>query len=260
MKTFKLLMLLGSLCFSELVQAQDTIYVSDSRTTAIEFPARISSPVNQNNLVAVVKDNNILTVKASKDFSPSHISIKTEDGKDYHFPVAFSYGRAGRFYRLSDPQVPEAVDVRRSTSVNESSSNLARGRIRNIVTRDRKSQLKAKLGQISVSGNSLFYKVNIENGSNLAYDLDFVRFYVRDLKTAKRTVTQEQELYPMYAFGASQTTIAAKENASYVFTFKKFPLSKGQALFMEIYEKNGARHLYLKVKAKENRKAQIIRH
>ena len=90
------------------------------------------------------------------------------------------------------------------------------------------------------------------------YDLDFVRFYVRDLKTAKRTVTQEREIHPTHAVGATQNSIMAGGSGLYVFAFDKFPLAKGQALFTEIYEKNGARHLYLKVKAKENIKAQLI--
>lgn len=260
MKAFKSIIMLALICIANLVGAQDTVYVSHNKTTAIEFPGRITNPVNAGrHLIAAVKGDNVLTVKALKGFFPSQIRITTEDGEDYHFPVAFSYGRAGRFYRLASNQETEPAEARRKTPEEEVSLKLASGRVRNVVSSDRKSRVKAELGQISVLGNTLFYKLKIENHSSINYDLDFVRFYVRDLKTAKRTVTQEREIHPTHAIGATQNTITAGGSGQYVFAFDKFPLAKGQALFTEIYEKNGARNLYLKVTTRENVKAQLIK-
>ncbi|MDF3076901.1 MAG: traN [Sphingobacteriaceae bacterium] len=260
MKTFKSIIVLALICIANLVSAQDTIYVSHNKTTAIEFPARIANPVNAGrHLIAAAKGDNVLTVKASKGFLPSQILITTEDGEDYHLPVAFSYGRAGQFYRLANRQETVAADARRQTPEEEVSLKLASGRVRNVVSSDKKGRVKAELGQISVSGNTLFYKLKIENNSSINYDLDFVRFYVRDLKTPKRTVTQEREIHPTQSIGATQNTITAGGSGLYVFAFDKFPLAKGQALFTEIYEKNGARNLYLKVTARENVKAQLLK-
>ncbi|WP_374163819.1 DUF4138 domain-containing protein [Arcticibacter sp. MXS-1] len=260
MKTFKSIIMLALICITNLVSGQDTIYVSHNKTTAIEFPARIANPINAgHHLIAAIKGDNVLTVKAAKGFLPSQISITMEDGKNYHFPVDFSYGRAGRFYRLASNQETETPDASSKAPEEEISSKLAAGRVRNVVSSDRKSRVKAELGQISVLGNTLFYKLKIENHSSINYDLDFVRFYVRDLKTAKRTVTQEREIHPTQAIGVSQNTITAGGSGLYVFGFDKFPLAKGQALFTEIYEKNGARNLYLKVTARENVSAQLIK-
>lgn len=251
--------MLALICIANLVSAQDTIYVSHNKSTAIEFPDKITNPVNASrHLITAVKGDNVLTL-ASKGFFPSQIRVTTEDGKDYHFPVAFSYGRAGRFYCLANSEETVAADARRKTPEEEVSSKLASGRVRNVVTSDKKGRVKAGLGQISVSGNTLFYKLKIENNSSINYDIDFVRFYVRDLKTAKRTVTQEREIHPTQAIGATQNTITAGGSSLYVFAFDKFPLAKGQALFTEIYEKNGARNLYLKVTARENVKAQLLK-
>lgn len=260
MKAFKSIIMLALICIANLVSAQDTIYVSHNKTTAIEFPASISNPVIAGrHLIAAVKGDNVLIVKAVKGFSRSQIRITTEDGEDYHFPVAFSFGRAGRFYRLASNQETEPAESRRKTPEEEVSLKLASGRVRKVVSSDRESRVKAELGQISVLGNTLFYKLKIENHSSINYDLDFVRFYVRDLKTAKRTVMQEREIHPTHAIGPTQNTITAGGSGLYVFTFDKFPLAKGQALFTEIYEKNGARNLYLKVTARENVKAQLLK-
>lgn len=126
------------------------------------------------------------------------------------------------------------------------------------VSRDKEGKVKGSLGDIAVHQNNLFYKLLVSNASNIPYDVDFIRFYVRDLKTAKRTVTQEQELYPVYSYGSGQTSIPGKASATYVFSLNKFPITKDKALFIEIYEKNGGRHLYLKASQRDITKASAL--
>lgn len=114
--------------------------------------------------------------------------------------------------------------------------------------RDKNGKASAQLGSFWVYGNTLFYKLKVNNQSNINYDIDFIRFYVRDLKTAKRTVTQEWELYPSYSYGTHDKTVDAQSSGQYVFALDKFPITKDKALFIEVYEKNGGRHLYLRAK------------
>lgn len=123
---------------------------------------------------------------------------------------------------------------------------------------DANGKVKVQLGKVLISGDSLFFKLNIVNHSNLNYQIDFIRFYVRDLKTSKRTVTQEQELYPIVSSVNQNNALKAGASLNNVFVLKQFPISKTSALFIEVYEKNGSRHLYLKVKQKHILKAKAI--
>lgn len=126
------------------------------------------------------------------------------------------------------------------------------------VSRDKSSNMKSVLEDIVLSGNTIFYKIRLNNRSNSSYDIDFIRFYVRDLKRAKRTVSQEQEIHPVYSCGWAIPAIDRKERSTLVFAFNKFPIVRDQALFVEVYEKNGGRHLYLKVSQADIRNARLI--
>lgn len=125
--------------------------------------------------------------------------------------------------------------------------------------RDKNGKASAQLGSFWVYENTLFYKLKVNNQSNIKYDVDFIRFYVGDLKTAKRSVSQELELYPSYSYGNQDQTIDGQSSEQYVFALDKFPITKDKALFIEVYERNGGRHLYLKAKQADIEKAKAIR-
>ena len=124
--------------------------------------------------------------------------------------------------------------------------------------RDKNGKASAQLGSFWVYENTLFYKLKVNNQSNINYDIDFIRFYVRDLKTAKRTVTQERELYPSYSYGTHDKTVDGQSSSQYVFALDKFPITKDKALFIEVYERDGGRHLYLKAKQSDIENAKSV--
>ncbi|WP_165870341.1 DUF4138 domain-containing protein [Albibacterium bauzanense] len=128
----------------------------------------------------------------------------------------------------------------------------------NKVDRDKSGKISAQLGGFQIRDNTLYYKVKIENRSNINYDIDFIRFYVRDLETAKRTVTQERELETVHSYGTGNNTVEGQHSEQYVFALDKFPITKDKALIMEVYEKNGGRHLYLKAKQSDIENASAI--
>lgn len=124
--------------------------------------------------------------------------------------------------------------------------------------RDKNGKASAQLGSFWVHENTLFYKLRIDNQSNINYDIDFIRFYVRDLKTTKRTVSQERELYPSYSYGIYDQTVDGQSFGQYVFALDKFPITKDKAFFIEVYERNGGRHLYLKAKQSDIENAKSL--
>jgi len=242
-------------------KAQDTVYVSHSKTTAIQFPSNIESPViAANNLVAQVKDGNLLALKAAQQrFATSTLEVKTVDGLSYSFPIVFSYGRAGRLNKIVNSETSDASEAPKKLSVADIGFRIAKATSNRTAAHTKSGQVKSEVSNITVFDNKLFYKLLLKNHSNIAYDIDFIHFYVRDLKTAKRTVTQEKAVYPTYSLGGENSTIAGKSKGAYVFAFDKFPITKDQALFIEVYEKNGGRHQTLKVKQRDIEKAKPIK-
>ncbi len=113
--------------------------------------------------------------------------------------------------------------------------------------KSKEGNIKAELNKVLIQGGSFYFKLRLSNRSPIPYDIDFIRFYIRDLKSAKRTVTQEQEVYPTVVLGKDVLAIAPMERQIKVFRLDKFTVPDDKALYIEIYEKNGARHLGLKV-------------
>ncbi|MET4082962.1 conjugative transposon TraN protein [Pedobacter sp. UYP30] len=230
--------------------AQDTIYVNHNKITSIEFSSEIQSPLLVGNKIeAEIKHGNLLLLKATdKEFQFTNLEVNTMDGGIYKLPIAFSYGRAGRTKKLKPVvfnEIPKVADLNPLFIVSEKIAEETRLKI---VARTKSGKVSSDLGNITIADNVLFFRLNLKNGSNINYDVDFIRFYVRDLKTAKRTVTQEQEISPVYSYGIENKTVFGQQSQRYVFGLKKFAMAKDKALFVEVYERNGGRQLYLKVK------------
>ncbi len=127
------------------------------------------------------------------------------------------------------------------------------------LTKDKKGDIKAELNNVLISEGSFYFKLRLSNRSSIAYDIDFIRFYIRDLKAAKRTVTQEEEIYPDAVLGQESGSIAPAGRLMKIFRLNKFTLPDDKALFIELYEKNGARHMNLKVSRSDIENARTVK-
>jgi conjugative transposon TraN protein len=256
MKSLKLIAL-ALLAFFNLAKAKDTVFVSHDRSTELLFDQPIVgvNPVNPS-LLFEVKGQALALKAQSADFAPTNLTVKTVDGKQYKFDLLYSYGRAGEKVKANHPEENflQAKPIR-ELSLTERFRNIKRMKS---IDRSSIAKMIAKVGKVYVSGDSFLFKLHLENHSNINYDIDFVRFYIRDLKTAKRTVTQERELYPIEQFGTACNTVKSGFSCEYLYALKKFPITKDQGLFIEIYEKNGGRHLYLAINQKDITRAKSL--
>lgn len=253
MKKSFIIFILGA--WGTVSYAQDTAYVSRDKTTALFFKSAVkiiskSTPdfdVDQ-------KENALITIKAlTTDFSPTIINVQEiSTAKIYHIPVEYSYGRAGRRIDV-DGATPTTVRVIKSAEYNYNAvaSQLAAGKRKDVVDHEKTGGIKAWVAELSLAGNQIFFRLDIHNKSNLPYEIDFVRFYIRDLKTVARMATHEQEIVPLITTLHKKTSIGHKQEIAKVFGFHRFSLSEDQALNVELYERNGNRHLYLQIKQKD---------
>ena len=261
MKSLKLVTLLSMMFMQAAVFAQDTIFICQDKTTAIEFPIGIKKPVNRDGITASMPNDHILALRAIKSgLTQTSLEVVNLEGVVYNFPISYSYGRAGKLTKISGiPKHQDKTVPVQLNTVESISRSMTKDKRFNPVAHDKNGKIKSALGSIASSGNTFFYKIRLSNRSNISYDIDFIRFYVRDLKGAKRTVTQEQELFPVFSYGLENPSIAGKGSGTLVFAIEKFPITGEKALFVEVYEKNGGRHLYLKVKQSDIQNAEIFK-
>lgn len=101
--------------------------------------------------------------------------------------------------------------------------------------------MQALLKGIYVYGDLLFLHTSLQNYSNLSFDIDYVRFTVKDRKVAKRTAVQETEITPVRAYN-NVPKVKARSTERTVFVLPKLTLRDDQVLEVEIYERGGGRH------------------
>lgn len=103
----------------------------------------------------------------------------------------------------------------------------------------------------------MYYQLNIANNSPVDYDIDVLRFFIRDKKKGKRTAIQETDLKPLHISGNS-SQVKANSSSSLVFALDKFTIPDAKYLLVQIMEKNGGRHLSMKVSNKKIMQAIIL--
>ncbi|QQL50152.1 DUF4138 domain-containing protein [Mucilaginibacter ginkgonis] len=244
----KLVMLINLLFVGTISMAQYTAYVSKDRITILSF----ASPVNvlgkiPKDLQIIQKENALITLKANQNI-PQPYLLKIRDvntSQVFRIPVAYSYGRSGQRIEIGN-KLSAAIPTARGYAA--IARDLSSGKRNNIADHQKTGGVKAWVGKISLASNKLFFRVDVRNKSKLPYELDFARFYIRDLKTVERMATHEEEIIPTYTSLSRKTVVGHKQEIARVFAFKRFSLSENQALNIELYEHNGNRHIYLQVK------------
>ena len=123
--------------------------------------------------------------------------------------------------------------------------------------RDESWMIAAAITGIYIKDKVIYYQLRLSNHSTIDYDIDFMRFYIRDKRKGKRTATQEIEVKPLYVTG-NTTMVKADNQNIVVFALEKFTLPHAKYLAIEINEKNGGRNLKMKVKNKKIMRAIVL--
>ncbi|MFL5789829.1 MAG: conjugative transposon protein TraN, partial [Flavisolibacter sp.] len=228
---------------------EPSLSISTSKTTSLVFPFSIKhvDRGSKDVLVQQVKEaDNILLVKAATNsFPETNLSVITSDGKMYSFIVVYEPKPAVWVYQIPS-KGKESVATYAENILNNPRS------LHGI--KDNHWEMHSLVSGIYITGNVIFYQVKLMNQSPLDYDIDFIKFYIRDKKTVKRTSIQEIEIVPRYIAGNS-SVVKGNNTVTLVFALDKFTLADGKYLAIEFGEKNGGRNLLLKVTNKKIVKA-----
>lgn len=236
--------------------------ITENKTTNLIFPSSIKSVDRGSKDILAQKVagvENILKVKADvKNFSETNLTVITADGKLYSFIVSY---KDQPFYQsininenspviYSDPGINRTELEEYSVRLTDSASN-----IRNL--KDNHAKISLRLEAVYNTDSIIFFRSVLHNRSALNYDVDQLRFYIRDQNKARRTASQEIEIRPLYIFGDT-ITIKGHTHQSWIVALQKFTIPDEKYLGIEIMEKNGGRNLFLKVKNRIIMKTKII--
>lgn len=240
--------------------------ITTSKTTHLIFPFSIKTVDRGSPDILAQKAagvENILQVKAGKaDFDTTNLTVITSDGKLFSFMVGYA-----------DQPLSLNIQINGNSSVLASfqESSLNEAQITELTVKaladpssqlsmkDRSSKAELLLSSILVDGDLIFFKIELSNNSVLAYGIENLRFFVRDRKNPKRTAIQETEIKPLQILGDTNT-VAARSSHAFVFVLPKMTIPDKKYLAVQVQEKNGGRHLLLKVRNRHLLKALPIQH
>ncbi len=236
--------------------------VGYNTTTVLIFSAPVK-PVDRGDRDILAQKQpgveNVLKLKAArKNFPATNLHVFTADGKIYAFDVFYTDSLASTHdltaLNLSAPtQASAPVAILSNEPVNSGQMDRYVSAIKDLPSlhhgpSDKSERMTFKLERVGLAGPLLLFRFHIANHSNLDYNLDFIRLYVRDRQKTKRTSVQEREITPVYE--DTLAPIPGDSSITHVLAIPAFTLAGGKQFVIEAYEKNGGRNLTLYIKNK----------
>jgi hypothetical protein len=242
--------LIGIFCYCQT--GSQTIQITTDKTTSIIFPFPIIH-VDRGSAAILVQQiteaQNILLVKAAaKDFSATNMTVATADGSVYSFAMQFVLNPEKWIYEVR-AQLHGSIET-------YARSIVANSRTMHGIS-DRCWDVTSKIIGIYIKGDVLYYQLMIDNRSPIDYDIDFLRFYIRDKRKGRRTATQENELKPLYECG-NTNEVSANSKSVVVVALQKFTIPDAKYQAVEINERNGGRHLKMRIGNRKIVKAVVL--
>ena len=243
MKRFVCLAIVSWLFVS--AKAQTSLCISTEKTTSLVFPFAILhvDRGTQSVLAQPVKESpTVLLVKAAtKGFPETNLSVVTEDGSIYSFMVCYDSNPVTWVYHL--PINKSATLATYSNGILDNPKTM-RG------IKDHKWDMEVSVSGIYIKGDVIYYQLYLVNQSPVNYNIDLLRFYIRDKKKSKRTAVQENELKPLYVAG-NTSQVKANSNSTIVVALEKHTIPDAKYFAVQVMEKHGGRHLYMKINNKK---------
>lgn len=229
------------------------------------FPGKIIYEDHGSNNIIVEKAegvDNILSIKAKNNYTEdTNISVVTENGKFYTFTLRFSLNPEIYTFVI-DKEEQQKVAILDEGELNTIQKKKIYEQINKMMflplkLRDKIAGIKFEINNIFVYDNLLFFRITMENETQINYTIDFMRMYIQDAKITKKTAIQQLEQNILFTYDYPDE-IPALEKRTFVVAVNKFTIPDKKRMIIELQEKNGGRHFYYKIKNKSILRAQQL--
>jgi conjugative transposon TraN protein len=242
------------------------IQIGYSKTTSIVFPYAIKSVDRGSQEVLIQKAkgvDNILLIKAAQpNFAQTNLTVVTADGKLYSYIL--NYDESCPVLNIVEDNSKGSNQEILFSSENENQkqiqeyASLALSKKKKLsgLNEDR-FYIRLGVNGIFIHGDVIYFRAILNNASRINYDIDQLRFFIRDQKKSKRTASQEIEILPLFAT-TNVKTIPDESEVIVVFALPKFTIPEKKYFAIQLIEKNGGRDIELDVKNRELDQVEIL--
>jgi conjugative transposon TraN protein len=233
----------------------ENLQIGYSKTTSIVFPYSIKSVDKGSADVLVQKAKgveNILLVKAAKQyFFQTNLTVVTTDARLYVFVLNYNedcpdLNIKAENAAAASKDVLFSMENENQKKIEQLASLVLSKKKKTSGLKKSKFQIRLEVNGIFIDQDVLYLRVVFENKSKINYDIDQLRFFIRDQRKSKRTASQEIEILPLYTTSSS-AVIPYKSEVIKVYALEKFTIPENKYLTLQLIEKNGGRHLEVNI-------------
>ncbi len=259
--------LLG-LFLSISLMGQNKILVNENKVTHLISKKKITYlQVGNPDLVLaeiVSEHPNMARIKAVKAYENESSIALVSGGKLY--AISLIYGESKEISYQLDEFEGLSANLYHGTLMREEDLKktcrfiLSHNRTHTSIRKSKSDGIQFGLQNIYLLGDALFFELEIENKTNMAYDVDSFRWWIDDQKRVKATNTQEYQIHPKFQYYGLKR-IPAQRKAREVFVLPKFTITDKKILRIELLEKalgNTGRKVSLELKNRDVIKAESL--
>lgn len=233
----------------------ENLQIGYSKTTSIVFPYSIKSVDKGSADVLVQKAKgveNILLLKAAKQyFFQTNLTVVTTDARLYVFVLNYNedcpdLNIKAENAAAASKDVLFSMENENQKKIEQLASLVLSKKKKTSGLKKSKFQIRLEVNGIFIDQDVLYLRVVFENKSKINYDIDQLRFFIRDQRKSKRTASQEIEILPLYTTSSS-AVIPYKSEVIKVYALEKFTIPENKYLTLQLIEKNGGRHLEVNI-------------
>lgn len=243
------------------------IDITFNKTTSIVFPYRIKSvDRGSRDILAqkAAKVENVLQIKAGqRHFTETNLTVITSEGSIHQFDVRYKESPSTLTVTIPKKSTTHILryPLHFTDGVNDADMSQVFDQILASPTkkasRDKQFGINFSVQGIFSQGFFMFYRIHINNSSNIDYGIDAIRIFIRDRQKVKRTATQEVEVHPV-SVSDQLLQIPAGSSRQVVYVLTKMTIPDSKLLEIHLFEKDGGRDLKLKLNNRRLMKAKRI--
>lgn len=250
-------------------KGQQVIEMNADKVTQFIFPSAISSIKGgylPSQIMEEINDN-VLYMQPVGPFPETNLNVVTADGRYFHFTLGYGkeIQKFSHIIKESDAFYSKGNMEDKSTSKPLRSSFETQNKIKSAASvNDPMEAVMAESGYLAsrnsvrykkmyltvkgiyVHDDKLYFKLLIENQSNISYDVEMISFIVKATEKAKNATQERTSLFWNDVRG-NENVISANGRSEMVFEFDKFTIGKDKVLNVSLVEKNGERSLELPI-------------
>lgn len=271
-KKISVFLFLLVMCINHLSAQQKAepypITVGFIKTVHISFPSKVKYvDLGSNYLIAGKADEteNIVRVKAAyKGFKEeTNFSVICEDGSFYTFIATYTDDPEKLYYEMNPVTSLESNRPHNNSEIilkdiQGESPVILNMIIQSVYKRnerditylgERKDGIEATMRGMYIHNDIMYFHLNMKNTSNVSYDIDYIKFTIRDKKKLKKQASQEFIVTPVREYNANRIQkVIGHGMYRTVLAFNKFTIAPDKILVVEIAEKGGGRNVSFTVK------------